>query len=343
MTDVLHPASMGGGGAGGGLFVPEHHLADPPPPPGASGMYKFATNVVVKRTLRVLLALAVGAVVLVITNVAMAPRSTECATPADCREVRRINTLLAGVKSLVNVVVAFLIVFVALGAAGVNTTAILATAGVVGLIIGLGAQPAIKSFISGLTFVCNDRFSIGDYVVLELPDKATVKGVVTEFTTQTTTIWDFSGARMYVPNGNIVVIVNYSQNEQRAQVDVHLSYAGDVDAVLAQIRALADRMATAPALKGKMTRPPVVKGITANGPLSYTVSVAAIAEPMARVFVERFMRHQILRLLQRMNVQATSAPPAPAPASDIDDEIPDFNAASSTMHLDVHDMDEFQE
>jgi small-conductance mechanosensitive channel len=332
----MHPAAMGG--TAGTLFVPEQQLVDPPTPPNASSMYKFATNEVVKRAMKVLIALAAGAVVLVITNVAMAPRKTECATPADCREVRRINTLLSGVKSMVNVIVVLLIVFVAMGAAGVNTFALLATAGVVGLIIGLGAQPAIKSFISGLTFVCADRFSIGDYVMLELPDKASIKGVVTDFTTQTTTVQDFSGARMYVPNGNIVVIVNYSQNEQRAQVDVVIKLQDtDVDRVMQQIRALADRMAVAKPLQGKMTRPPVVKGITANGADNYTVSIAAIAEPMSQVFVERYMRHQLLRLLQRLNVQGDVLP---ALDNDIESMPPAHDA--STMHLDVHDMDEFQ-
>lgn len=277
-----------------------------PLPEDATGWQKFIHNPVTKRVGKVLITLAIGAVVLIIINVALVPRSMKCVTPEDCRQIRRVNTILAGTKSLLNLIVGFALAVIVLHELGVNTNALIATAGVVGLVIGLAAQPVIKSFIAGLTFVTYDQFSLGDYVALDLDGAETVRGVVTEFTTQSITLQDFSGSRAFVPNSNVKVVINYSKNDQRAQVEVSFSYKGDVDVVLHEIQTLNTIMATAEPLKGKITRPPVLKGITKNDGTSYTVAVCAIAEPMSQAYVERYMRYQLLRLMQHMGIDASN-------------------------------------
>ena len=274
--------------------------------PNATAWQKFTHSPVTQRSGRVLLTLVIGAVVLAVINLTMVPRKMTCVTPDDCRQIRRINTVVVGVRSLLNLVISFILVFVVLHEAGVDTKALLATAGIVGIVVGLAAQPTIKSFIAGVTYVCTDQFSIGDFVSLDLDGAATAKGIVQDFSTQTTTLQNLAGGNLYIPNANIKVVINYSQNEQRAQVDVHVSHKGDIDVVLHEIQALNAVMATAQALKGKMTRPPVLKGVTKNGKYSYTVAVSAIAEPMAQLFVERYMRYQLIRLMQRIGVHASA-------------------------------------
>lgn len=272
----------------------------------ATPFQRFLTNPVTKRSTRVLATLAIGAAVLAIINLTMVPRKITCVTSDDCRQIRRMNTVIVGVRSLLNLIVGFILTFVVLHQAGIDTKALLATAGIVGLVVGLAAQPAMKSFIAGVTYVCTDQFSIGDFISLDLDGAATVKGIVTNFTTQTTTLQNLSGGNLYIPNDNIKVVINYSQNEQRAQVDVHVSHKGDIDVVLHEIQALNTIMATSHVLKGKMTRPPVLKGVTKNGKSSYTVTVTAIAEPMSQIFVERYMRYQLMRLMQRIGVEAST-------------------------------------
>lgn len=276
-------------------------------PPDASSARRFFHKPAVKRTVHVLVAIAVAAVLFVIVNVAFKERSfVTCEGPQDCRKMRRVNTIFAAVRSILNLIIGFALLFVILGQLGVDTKALLATAGLVGIIVGLGAQPAIRNFFAGLAFVAGDRFSIGDFVTLDLASAENVKGIVTDFSLQAVTLRDFSGAKYYVPNGTIQVVVNYSQNNQRAQVELQIRNDADVDTTLQEIQELTEVMATAEPLKGKVVRPPVVKGITRNGPHSYTVAVAAIAEPLTQIFVERYMRYQLLRLLQRMGVDASA-------------------------------------
>jgi small conductance mechanosensitive channel len=275
-------------------------------PSDATKWQRFSKSPVTKRSVRVLVALAIGVALLAIINVTMVPRSVPCASLDDCRKVRRINTMVVGVRSLLNLIIAFVLVFVVLHEAGVDTKALLATAGIVGLVVGLGAQPAIKSFIAGITYISTDQFSIGDFVAVDLEGSETVRGIVRDFSTQTTTLQNLAGGNIYIPNSNIKFIANYSQNHQRVQVDLHVSHKGDIDVVLHEIQALNAIMATARVLKGKVSRPPVLKGVTQNGKSSYTVTVSAITEPMSQLFVERYMRYQLLRLMQRIGIEASS-------------------------------------
>jgi small conductance mechanosensitive channel len=209
----------------------------------------------------------------------------------------------------VNLLIVIILLFIVLGECGVNLTALFATAGLLGIIIGLGAQAAIKSFIAGIGFVVQDQFSIGDFVALDItPGPLRVFGVVTAFRTQNTTVQSFDGASHYISNGMISVVTNFSKHAQRAQVDVHIpsSCTIPVDTMLKHFEQETREMAIAPQLRHKMVLPPVVKGITSNTSGTYTITVAAIAHPRAQYAVEWYIRHQLVRLLQRLQVTGTA-------------------------------------
>jgi small-conductance mechanosensitive channel len=278
-------------------------------PPNASKWRRFTADPVTRRVSRVLLTLVIGGLVLLVVNLAMVPRSVKCLTPEDCRRVRRLNTVLEGIRPLVNMLIVVILLFIILGECGVNLTALFATAGLLGVIIGVGAQASIKSFIAGIGFVVQDQFSIGDFVAFDFaPGPTRVFGVVTNFRTQVTTVQSFDGASHYVSNGTIAVVTNFSKHAQRAQVDIHVpvSCPIPVDALLKEIEMVTRAMATAPQLRHKMVLPPVLKGMTANADGKFTVTVAAIAHPRAQYAVEWYMRHQLMKLMQRLHVTGTS-------------------------------------
>jgi moderate conductance mechanosensitive channel len=303
----LDPLLGSGGGfkppAAGGSVLPTYGVEPPRGP-------HWTSNPVVWRVGSVLLTLAVGAAVLTLINLLMVPRPLECVTPEDCRSVARLNTILVGVRSALNLILAVILIFVVLGLAGVDARGLLLSAGIFGLVVGLGAQSLIKSFIAGLTLLTSDRFSLGDYVRLEVSgasggDAATsppTKGIVRDFSLTTTTLEDMRGARTYVPNGNIVMVTNFSQQPQRATVELRVSHATDPAALRSALEAFVEDMALDPALKDKVLRPPAVKGVTAAGEHSYAVTVTALAAPVAHLAVERHMRERLLHFLASAGV-----------------------------------------
>lgn len=283
--------------------------------------------------------LAAAAVVLVLVNLLMVPRPPiNFACEEDARKVARVNTVMAGLKSAITVVVILVAMFLAMGVSGVNTKALLVSAGVVGLVIGFGAQSIIRSFIAGLVLLSSNRFNLGDLVRLDIlgvnggdsgagvlgasaamdgtKTSGAAFGIVRGFSLLTTTLQDIRGAQTYVSNGNIVLVTNYSQNPQRATVLLHIDSSQSPQAITEGLEEFVASMAFDDPLKDKVLRPPIVKGITANGDNTYVFAVTALAHPASTLFVERHMRQRLLQYLHTAGIAPGSSAvvrdPAPA-------------------------------
>lgn len=273
-------------------------------------------------------------VLLAVINVFMVPRKIKCVTPEDCRRVARFNTVISGVQSALNFFLVVIVVFMVLGFAGVDTKAILLSAGVLGIVVGLGAQSVIRSFIAGLVLLSSNRFSLGDYVQLDvigvrgdpsgfLGDGAAgvgagapgategIRGVVKEFSLTTTTLEDARGARSYVSNGNIALVTNFSQTPQRSTVHLYVSHAHDPTALRQALETFVEGMALDEELKDKVLRPPSVKGVTNAGERSFVVTVTALSTPTDNFAVERHLRERLLHFLNTHGYTAAAAPQLP--------------------------------
>ena len=266
---------------------------------------KFRHHPVTHRLSRVLISILIAVVTLVIVNVAMSPRDIPCATFEDCRKIKRLNTTLLGTRSLLNILIVVLLLFAIMAQCGIDPVALFATAGILGIILGFGAQSMIKSAFAGVLIMISGRFTIGDFVSFELQSAPSVKGLVIDFSLQSATLQDFSGAKYFISNGDIAVVTNYSQNDQRSEVSVLISNFVDIEVIMKHLQQLTFDLATDEMLLDKVVRPPVVKGVTATGPDSYTIAIAAIVTPSMEMFVERYMRQKILALLQSLNVHAS--------------------------------------
>ena len=259
-----------------------------------------------RRLCHVIVSICIAATFLVIVNVAMKPQNFKCVSLEDCKRARRLNTTVMGIRSLLNTLISLVLLFAILSQLGIDPMALFATAGVLGLIVGFGAQSLIKSLFAGIQMMASGKFAVGDYVTLELTSSTPVKGIVIDFSLQTTTIRDLAGARYFIANGDVLAVTNYSQNYQRAQIEVSISHMADVNTVLGHLQMLTIEMAKEKALLDKVIRPPVVKGVTSTGPDSYEIAIAATVVPEEVLFVERFMRQRVLSLLHSINVMAAT-------------------------------------
>jgi small conductance mechanosensitive channel len=134
------------------------------------------------------------------------------------------------VASLLSSVASFVILFVAvvwsLAVLGVNVGPILASAGVVGIAIGFGAQNLVRDLISGIFIIIEDQYGVGDTV--EMPVRAA--GTVERVGLRSTQLRDDDGTVWYVPNGLITSVGNASQGNSVARVDIAVAYETDLRA-----------------------------------------------------------------------------------------------------------------
>lgn len=116
----------------------------------------------------------------------------------------------------------------------VNVTALMTGAGVVGIIVGFGAQSAIKDFLAGIFIIAENQYRVGDIVTLRASGKD-VSGVVEDITIRITRLRDLDGNLHIVQNGESRVVTNLSFGYANVNVDIRVPYEADIDKIEAII------------------------------------------------------------------------------------------------------------
>lgn len=147
---------------------------------------------------------------------------------------RRLETLGQVFRYLANVLITALAGMLILTELGISIAPILATAGVLGLAVGFGAQSLVKDYFSGLFLLLEDQIRHGD--VVEIAGKA---GLVEAVTLRHVRLRAYDGNVHYVPNGQIDSVTNMTREFSYAVIDVGVAYREDVEEVFSVIREVA--------------------------------------------------------------------------------------------------------
>ena len=142
-----------------------------------------------------------------------------------------IGTLL---RSVIAITVWSIAILMILPLLGINVAPLLASAGVVGVALGFGAQTLVKDYLSGIFLIIEDQFGVGDMV-----DLGPVIGTVEEVALRFTRLRDPSGVVWYVRNGEILRVANRSQGWTMAIVDIPIAYNENIDKVREIVEAVA--------------------------------------------------------------------------------------------------------
>ena len=135
----------------------------------------------------------------------------------------RAKTITALITGTLKYLAVILGVIWGLSILGVNSTAVLAGVGILGLILGFGAQSLIEDVITGLFIIFEGKYSIGDIIILD-----DFRGVVRDIGVRTTTIEDAGYNLKVVNNSDIRNFQNRSRNSSLAIVDASVSYDTDL-------------------------------------------------------------------------------------------------------------------
>ena len=206
-----------------------------------------------------------------------------------------ISQLLRSITTFTIVTLALLII---LGQLGVNMAPLLASAGVIGVALGFGAQTLVKDFLSGIFLVLEDQFGVGDVV-----DLGPATGTVEEVTLRVTRIRDLSGVVWYVRNGEILRVANRSQGWTMAIVDVPIAYNEDLDRVRRIVEEVGASMDGDPAYDGILFGTPTYAGVESVSGDAVFVRVTAKAAPDQQMSAGRALREQLKLAFDRAGVR----------------------------------------
>jgi moderate conductance mechanosensitive channel len=175
--------------------------------------------------------------------------------PARAQRARTLGPLLT---STARYLMAFLVGVVVLQEIGIDVRALVVSAGVLGVAIGLGAQSLIRDVIMGFFILLENLIAVGD--VIEVGQHS---GVVESVGLRVTKIRKFSGELRIVPNGELTAFGHHTAGWARVIVEVSVDYDADVDAALRVLEEVGKGLAAAhPAT---VLEPPTAEGILRFG------------------------------------------------------------------------------
>ncbi len=204
------------------------------------------------------------------------------------RRRQRAATMGTLLKSVITVVLVGVIGTMILSELGVNIAPIIASAGIIGLALGFGAQSLVRDFLAGIFIFMEDQYGVGDVI-----DLGEATGTVEVVTLRMTRLRDINGTVWYVPNGEIMRVGNQSQNWARAVVDVGVGYTEDLIRVQRVLREIAHDLWEDEDYKNVIIEEPEVTGVEMLAADSVTVRVMVKTAPLEQWAVARALRQRI--------------------------------------------------
>jgi small-conductance mechanosensitive channel len=204
------------------------------------------------------------------------------------RRVQRAKTMGDLLKSVITGILVAVFGTMILSELGVNIAPIIASAGIIGIALGFGAQSLVKDFLSGIFMIFEDQYGVGDVV-----DVGEATGTIEAVSLRVTRLRDLNGTVWYVPNGEILRVGNMSQNWSRAVVDVAVAYGEDLARVTRILREIAHDLWEDEEFTGVVIEEPEVTGVEVLGPESVTLRVLLKTAPMEQWGIARELRQRV--------------------------------------------------
>ena len=224
------------------------------------------------------------------------------------RRVQRAKTMGDLLKSIITGVLVAVFGTMILAQVGVNIAPIIASAGIVGVALGFGAQSLVKDFLSGIFLILEDQYGVGDLVDTGMGTVGTIEAVGL----RVTRLRDGTGVVWYVRNGEILKVGNHSQGWSTGIVDVSVAYNEDIPKVQRIVGETATAMAEEESWSEKIIEPPTVAGVESVTATSVTIRVIVKCSPNEHFGVQRELRERIKEAFDREDVRV---PPPVFPGS----------------------------
>ena len=201
---------------------------------------------------------------------------------------KRAETLFNVITNAGLMVVATAATLTILQELDIQIAPLLASVGIVGLALGLGAQTLVQDVISGLFILIENQYTVGENVEIN-----GLVGTVEQMTLRVTALRDVEGVLHMIPNGEIRIVSNRARDWARAIVDVGIPYEADVDLAMETLQAIGESMIDDPDIGPLLLEVPTVTGIEGLDDWQIRVRMMVKTLPTQRFNVERHMRREI--------------------------------------------------
>ncbi len=215
----------------------------------------------------------------------------------------QLRTVASILRATSYAVVGFIVLLHLLAAFNINLTPLLASAGVVGVGIGLGAQSLFKDVLNGIFILVENQYNVGEVVKL-----ASLTGTVENLTLRCTTLRDGDGTLYIIPNSQVATVANLSRDFSVASLSVSVDASAEPEKVLRVLKAVAMEVRKDPQFERVILTDPEVLGVDkiAGREVNYPVNFRVRANQKDGVL--RSMRQRVIVAFERESIPLGTDP-----------------------------------
>lgn len=212
----------------------------------------------------------------------------------------RLHTLLPIIQNILLAVIIVMAVLMMLASIGIQIGPLIAGAGVVGVAVGFGAQTIVKDVISGVFYLLDDAFRVGEYI-----SSGSYRGTVESFSLRSVKLRHHRGPLFTIPFGELGAVQNQSRDWVTDKFNITVGYDTDIDFARKLIKRIGLELAEDPEFKHWVIEPIKMQGVQEFGEYGIVLRVKVTTRPGGAFSMKgRFF----LRLRQAFKEQGIELP-----------------------------------
>lgn len=223
----------------------------------------------------------------------------------------RLKTLLPLFRKFLMITLAVMVSLLVLSSLGVDIGPLLAGAGVVGLAIGFGAQTLVRDIVSGVFFLLDDAFRLGEYI-----DIGGIRGTVEHISVRSLRLRHHRGALHTIPFGEIQHLTNHSRDWVIMKLQFRVPYDTDLQKVKKIFKKIGAEMKADPAIGPNLLDPPKSQGVLEMDDSAMIIRAKFMARPGEQFIIRRELYQRVQKEFEAAGIQfarrqvAVYVPPA---------------------------------
>lgn len=204
------------------------------------------------------------------------------------RRAARLRTLLPILRNMLFVVLLVMAALMVLSSLGVEIGPLIAGAGVIGVAVGFGAQTLVKDVISGIFYLLDDAFRVGEYI-----QSGNYKGTVESFSLRSVKLRHHRGPLYTVPFGELGAVQNMSRDWVIDKFTIDVTYDTDLEKVRKLIKRIGAELAADPEMGSNLLEPLKMQGVEQFGEFAIRIRLKMMTKPGGQFVIRRKALYRI--------------------------------------------------
>ena len=211
---------------------------------------------------------------------------------------KRVKTLTGLLRTISLALIWSVTVIISLDQIGLDITPIIASAGIVGLAVGFGAQNLVRDVISGFFMILENQVRVGDVAIVN-----GTGGLVETISFRTITLRDLAGVVHVFPNGTITTLSNMTKVWSGYLLDIGVAYKEDTDHVVEVMKEVAEDLRRDPQFSSKILQPIEIFGVDQFGASEVVIKARLKTLPIEQWNVGREYRRRLKKAFDAKGIE----------------------------------------